>query len=79
MYLRIIKNGNCLELTIRDDGRGFDVEKTLLAAAQRESMGLEGMIERVRHSGGEIEIHSKNGKGATIRAQFPILQQDLSQ
>jgi signal transduction histidine kinase len=30
MYLRIIKNGNCLELTIRDDGRGFNVEKTLL-------------------------------------------------
>jgi signal transduction histidine kinase len=54
------------ELTIRDDGRGFDVE-----ALGRDRLGLAGMGERVRMLGGEVEIVSIPQKGATLFARLP--------
>lgn len=55
------------ELTISDDGRGFDVD-----ALGRDRLGLSGMGERVRMLGGEVEIESFPEKGATLRARLPL-------
>jgi signal transduction histidine kinase len=55
-----------IELTIRDDGRGFDV-----GALGRDRLGLAGVSERVRMLGGDIEIESSPQKGATVRARVP--------
>jgi two-component system sensor histidine kinase UhpB len=54
------------ELTISDDGRGFDVR-----ADGQDRLGLSGVSERVRILGGEVEIESSRGKGATLRARLP--------
>jgi signal transduction histidine kinase len=54
------------ELTIRDDGRGFDP-----GALGRDRLGLAGVGERVRMLGGELEIESFTEKGATLRARIP--------
>ena len=54
------------ELTIRDDGRGFDVD-----ALGRDRLGLAGMGERVRMLGGEVEIVSIPEKGATLFVRLP--------
>ena len=54
------------ELTITDDGCGFDVQ-----ALGRDRLGLAGMGERVRMLGGEVEIESFPEKGATLRARLP--------
>jgi signal transduction histidine kinase len=54
------------ELTIRDDGRGFDVREL-----GQNRLGLAGVGERIRMLGGQVEIESSSKKGATLRARLP--------
>jgi signal transduction histidine kinase len=57
-----VRGGN-FELTVRDDGRGFD-----LARGVRESAyGLVGMRERADVIGARLEIESRPGGGTTVR------------
>jgi signal transduction histidine kinase len=57
-----------LQLAIQDDGAGFD------PAAERHqpSLGLSSMKERVVLLGGELEIESAPGQGATVLAWVPL-------
>ena len=53
-------------LDIYDNGRGFDVQKTLTAATEREDgtgFGLKVLRERVTALGGAIDIESRTGDG----------------
>jgi signal transduction histidine kinase len=59
--------GKEIDLTISDNGEGFDVKGRL-----RHGLGLISMRERIEHSGGSFSIESSRGKGATIRASWPI-------
>jgi len=61
-----------LQLIIRDDGVGFDVQAALERAARGASLGLPGMQERAVLVGGQIEIESAPGRGTEIRARFPL-------
>lgn len=66
-----------VELTIRDDGIGFDVRAARQKAVRGESLGLLGMEERVGLSGGQISLTSSSdrataARGTIIRATFPI-------
>ena len=61
-----------LELVIRDDGIGFDLNAAQERAALGLSFGLLSMQERVQLVGGAIEIKSKPSKGTEIRAYFPL-------
>lgn len=54
--------GNMLQLIIRDDGVGFDVNVTL----RRSGIGLRNMRERVEFIGGELDIESEPGFGTEI-------------
>lgn len=56
-----------LELTIQDDGRGFDAR----AARRKRGLGLIGMHERAALLGGRLRIRSSPGKGTTIRVAIP--------
>lgn len=53
-------------LTIRDDGRGFDV-----SAGRPGHYGLLGMQERATRSGGVLAVTSSPGAGTTVRLAFP--------
>jgi signal transduction histidine kinase len=61
-----------LVLTVRDDGRGFDVAAALEEAARGESLGLLGMQERAQLAGGAMTITPGEGAGTIVRAEFPI-------
>lgn len=61
-----------LELLIRDDGIGFDINAVMERAAGDLSLGLLGMQERVQLIGGSIEISSSLTQGTEIRAYFPL-------
>jgi two-component system sensor histidine kinase UhpB len=54
------------ELRIRDDGGGFDP-----AAASRIGLGLEGMAERARVVGGELDLRSAPGAGTSLTMRLP--------
>jgi signal transduction histidine kinase len=57
-----------IHLTIRDLGKGFDIE----AARQGRGLGLTSMQERVRLVNGTIDIESKQMGGTTIHVRVPI-------
>ena len=54
-----------LSLSVADDGRGFDPERT-------RGMGMLGIEERIRQLGGQFEVQSAPGKGTTLRSTLPI-------
>jgi signal transduction histidine kinase/ligand-binding sensor domain-containing protein len=66
------KDGMRLLLSVRDDGRGFDIAEALGRAATGRHLGLLGMRERVEALGGRLEIDSAPGQGAEIRASIPL-------
>ena len=68
-----------LELVIRDDGIGFDVQAARQRAAHGASLGLLGMQERVLLVKGHLQIKSAPGVGTEIRARFPLPPAALSQ
>jgi signal transduction histidine kinase len=55
-----------LELTVRDDGIGFDS-----SADSVRRLGLHGMRERATLLGGTIAIESRPRGGTTVRARLP--------
>ena len=57
---------DCLELAVRDDGRGFVVQE----AAGRH--GLRNMRERVEALGGRLEISSGLWEGTRVTATLPL-------
>lgn len=61
-----------LELTIQDDGIGFDVDSTIGRSVGDMSLGLVGMQERVQLAGGWIKIQSNPSLGTEIRVYFPL-------
>jgi PAS domain S-box-containing protein len=57
-----------LSVEVRDNGLGFD----LAAVAQRGTLGLLGMRERVIALGGRVEVVSTPGQGTTIDLLIPL-------
>jgi signal transduction histidine kinase len=76
--LRVTTDDDSIALAIRDDGDGFDVVAARGAATDlAPGFGLAGMRERVLLAGGALDIASApGGGGTTVRARFPIAQDD---
>ncbi len=70
-HVRVRSTANHLEISISDDGGGFDVE----AAAASGRLGLAIMRERVRLLGGTFKINSTPGEGTHIHARIPLMQE----
>jgi signal transduction histidine kinase len=60
-----------LALTIRDNGSGFDLERTLIS----RGVGLDSMIERLQRRRGTFRIDSAKGQGATVSVWLPVAGQ----
>jgi len=63
--LRLTPTG--IELSIADDGIGFDPSSPKLARH-----GLAGIKHRVFTHGGELDIRAAPGAGVTLRAVLPV-------
>lgn len=73
--LTLKKNGNRLELSIRDNGQGFDLDSVLAWRKPRRGLGLASMRERTELSGGCFSIESVVGKGTVVRASWDTAAQ----
>lgn len=62
-----------LEVTVWDNGQGFDVVPARARAVQGCSLGLLSMEERVVLLGGTLQITAGRTIGTTVRARLPIL------
>lgn len=63
--------GDQLELTIKDNGAGFD------PTAERTGMGIENMRERARALGGTFLLTSAPGEGTTAQWVVPLRYQTM--
>ncbi|MBO9566710.1 MAG: tetratricopeptide repeat protein [Niastella sp.] len=62
--IRLSRAGNGLQLTVSDNGKGFDTSRTT------SSSGLKGMRERAAALGANLQINSQPQQGTTICLQF---------
>ena len=66
--IRLWRSDGGLQLTVRDNGVGFDPAHH----GERASLGLASMRQRVALLGGKLDIDSKALQGTTISAWVPI-------
>jgi signal transduction histidine kinase len=64
--LKMQVTGKMIELTIQDNGVGFDV------AAHQSGYGLKNMQERAKEMKGSLSINTLPGKGCGIVLKFPF-------
>jgi signal transduction histidine kinase len=64
--VRVVERAGSVEVSVEDDGRGFDRDAALLEAGLLRRFGLTGMCERVEMLGSELEIDSERGVGTRI-------------
>jgi two-component system NarL family sensor kinase len=65
--VRLRNLGTHVELTVRDNGHGFDTSALPLG-----SFGIVGMAERARIAGGSFQVESVPGRGTTITVDLPV-------
>lgn len=61
--------GDEAQITIQDDGRGFDPSQAI--PAQQEGLGLPGMQVRARELHGAVDVLAQAGQGTTIVVRLP--------
>lgn len=62
-----------VQLTVQDDGRGFQVDKAL----RKGRHGFQGIRERAELLGGTVEIQSAPSKGSCVTVSIPIDPKNL--
>jgi signal transduction histidine kinase len=65
VQVRLQRTGDRIELSVQDDGSGFDAERV-------RGLGLLGMEERVHHLGGVFTIDSQAGRGTALNIALPM-------
>jgi signal transduction histidine kinase len=68
IVLRLTYGPSEVELSVRDDGQGFDKDRPTPGEG---GFGLTGMHERARRIRADLIIHSAPGQGTEVRVVFP--------
>jgi len=63
--IMIEADNNTVNITVMDDGKGFDVDK------KRKGIGISNIINRVESYNGKVHIKSSPGNGCKIRVTIP--------
>ena len=70
IFVNLVFGGQRVQLSVRDDGRGFDSQADGSGATGH--FGLIGMRERAEQIGGTLSIQSTEGSGTEVVADVPI-------
>lgn len=73
VYIKLIYNKEYIELIIKDDGNGFDVNKVRLNMDNNRGFGISMMRERSNLLMGQYKLKSEVGIGTKIYVKIPIL------
>ncbi len=71
VFLSIKKMPNDLHVSIKDDGKGMNLEETLKREDFGDGFGLNGMKKRAHVFNWKFEIESELGKGTEIKLTIP--------
>jgi len=72
VQVRLLQDAEDVDLSIRDDGVGFDPEPYQQGSAKPETLGLVAMRQRVELLGGRCHIVSAPGQGTSIQVSLPV-------
>lgn len=72
IWVRLKQVNGALEVTVQDDGRGFDLQKVRDSYEKRGSFGLLNIEERAKLIGGIAELSSAPGQGTSVRVVVPL-------
>lgn len=67
----LVEFSETIQITVSDDGRGFQQPEAIGSLAQVGRLGLIGMQERAQLLGGTFTVHSEPGQGTTIVVDVP--------
>ncbi|MCK5570850.1 MAG: PAS domain S-box protein [Spirochaetes bacterium] len=70
----VMKNGRNVYITVKDDGKGFDISGVNPYKNTTGGFGLFSIRERLNYIGGELEINSKPGHGTKVIMRLPLNQ-----
>ena len=68
MRVNLARQNGSLELTVADDGRGFENDSPF----DRQHVGLASMRERVRSLDGQLTVATSPGQGTRVTARVPL-------
>jgi PAS domain S-box-containing protein len=71
-WINIEFNDKKMILTVRDNGKGFQVPERLSDLPGVAKLGLAGMAERVKLLNGELHISSELDKGTVVSVEAPL-------
>ncbi len=63
-----------INVTVRDDGEGFELQSVKNNKSSQEGYGLVNMRERAGLLNGKIDIISSPGKGTTVHLSVPVTE-----
>jgi signal transduction histidine kinase len=66
-----MNSGNCIDLSVRDNGYGFDPDHISSNPSSLSGFGLKGMKDRTEVCNGTFEILSETGKGTQVKLSLP--------
>jgi signal transduction histidine kinase len=74
IFVSLIPKEDSLQLTVEDDGIGFNYEEIVADSNSKNEgpLGVMIMKERAFLAGGELRLESKVGKGTQVFAEIPI-------
>ncbi|MCJ7521943.1 MAG: PAS domain S-box protein [Dehalococcoidia bacterium] len=59
-------------ITVKDNGKGFQLQSPMGDLTKTGKLGLAGMKERARLLGGSLKVESEPGKGTTVIVEAPV-------
>ncbi|MBU4342428.1 MAG: sensor histidine kinase [Candidatus Omnitrophica bacterium] len=68
----VANNGSNLKIFIKDDGKGFNVNRTELSGSSSGKWGLAGMRQRASSLGGTFVIESVPEQGTMVSIDIPL-------
>lgn len=61
-----------MKISVKDNGRGFDLSEDLADLPRKGKLGLAGIQERARLLGGVLNVQSELTKGTTVTVEAPV-------
>jgi signal transduction histidine kinase len=68
----IRKVGKKIQVSVEDDGVGFDPAEAASSAAKRAEFGLFSIRQRLEQLGGHLRIDSEPGRGCKVTMAAPL-------
>jgi signal transduction histidine kinase len=70
--IRLSREAEKVHLCVADDGVGFEVPASVESYAAAGHLGLAGLANRVRRTGGEMRVTSAPGQGTLVEIWFCV-------